>query len=98
MSLNKIEAHQVLNRVKNGLNASFNEITEALIATGDLGGRMAARVRSEVLADAVETDEALRQGQGRRMAVADDEGHRAHQGQGWSRYLESRHESRQCSP
>lgn len=49
-----MNAKQLLDKVRDGQNFSYAEITAALIATGDLDGRMAAGVRSPRVDEALE--------------------------------------------
>ena len=46
---------QLLDAVREGQNYSYEQITAALIATGDLDGRMAQGMRSQGMDDAMES-------------------------------------------
>lgn len=82
------EGHQLLNRLQEGTTFDYEQITAALIATGDLAGwrdmdgSLAARVRSQVLGQSVQRE--TQPG----VVGADQAGHTQSAWPGWSRYLD----------
>jgi hypothetical protein len=87
------EGHRLLNRLQEGETFEYGKITAALVATGDLDGRLAAGMRSEGLDQALQT---AHQGTGQTVCgrvVARHEGsHTQGAWPGWSRYLDCRNE------
>jgi hypothetical protein len=90
------QAQELLNQIKEGKTFPYDQITAALVATGDIGHiqrGMAARVRSQGLDQAVQVANqrtgAPRSGQ----LVAGNEGSDTQSAwPGWSKYLDCRHE------
>lgn len=75
-------ANQLLDAVREGQDFSYEQITAALIATGDLDGSLAAGMRSQGMGQAV-------QGTAQPSVVgADQAGHPQGAWPGWSRYLD----------
>jgi hypothetical protein len=95
------DGHLLLNKIKEGQNFDFEQITAALIATGDLAGwrethlvgSLAARMRSQGLVAPVEVASAREGNQGGKpLVVADDRENRENP-RGWcSAYLARRYE------
>ena len=95
------EGHALLNRMREGQTFAYEEITAALVATGDLAGwrethlvgSLAAGMRSQGLDQAVQV---AHQGTGseiRGCLVAGHEGsHLESAWPGWSKYLDRGHE------
>lgn len=74
--------NQLLDAVREGQDFSYEQITAALIATGDLDGSLASGVRSQRMGQAVQTE--TQPG----MVGADQAGHSQVAWPGWSRYLD----------
>jgi hypothetical protein len=53
LSMNPIQAHKILNEVKEGIWHSQNDIVRALIATGDIHGKLSS---PDSFADSRRTD------------------------------------------
>jgi len=95
------EGHQLLNKLKEGQTFFYDEITAALVATGDVAGwyeghlfrGMATGMRSEGLDQAVQTAHQGTGASGSGCLVAANQG-RDIEGAwpGWSKYLDKRHE------
>jgi len=87
------EGHRLLNRLQEGETFEYGQITAALVATGDLDGRLAAGMRSTGLDQAVQT---AHQGTRAKICGRVVEGHEGSHTQsawtGWSRYLDCRNE------
>ncbi len=83
------EGHRLLNRLQEGETFEYGQITAALVATGDLDGRLAAGMRSQRMDQPLQ---AKTQFCG--SMVAGNQGSDT-QGAwpGWSRYLDCGHES-----
>lgn len=88
--LNRDEGHALLNKMREGQTFEYEQITAALIATGDLAGwrethlvgSLAAGMRSQGMGQAV-------QGTAQPSVVgADQAGHPQGAWPGWSRYLD----------
>lgn len=102
--MNREEAHALLNQIREGQTFEYEQITAALIATGDLAGwrethlvgSLAAGMRSQGLDQAVQIAR-----QGTRKApsgclVGADEGSDTKSAwPGWSKYLDCGHEQDQ---
>ena len=86
--------NQLLDAVREGQDFSYEQITAALIATGDLDGSLAAGVRSTGMDDAVERP-AERQGDavGESLVVKGDLKDQRDSRPWCSAYLASRHET-----
>jgi hypothetical protein len=95
------DGHLLLNKIKEGQTFDFDQITAALIATGDLAGwretnlvgSLAAGMRSQGLVASVEVAPAREGNQGGKpLVVADDRENRENP-RGWcSAYLARRYE------
>lgn len=95
------EGHATLNKARDGQKVDDEQITAALIATGDLAGwrethvvgSLAAGVRSQGVDQAAQT---ASQGTGPtrsgRLVAANEGSHTEIAWSGWSKYLDCRHE------
>jgi kynureninase len=98
------EGHALLNQIREGQTFEYEQITAALIATGDLAGwrethlvgSLAAGMRSQGLDQAIQTS---RQRTGQTPSgcmVGADEGKNSESPwPGWSKYIDCRHEQDQ---
>ncbi len=95
------DAHQLLNKVREGQTFAYDEITAALVATGDLAGwrethlvgSLAAGMRSQGLVAPVEdSPERTRDAHGELMVGADHREDRENPRPWCSAYLAGRHE------
>lgn len=95
------DGHGLLNRLQEGQNFDHEQITAALIATGDLAGwresevvgSLAAGMRSQGLDQAVQVADQGTWPTGSGRLVATDQGsHIEGAWPGWSKYLDCRHE------
>ena len=86
--------NQLLDAAREGQDYSYEQITAALIATGDLDGRMAQGMRSQGMDDALERP-AERQGDalGESLVVKGDIKDQRDSRPWCSAYLASRHET-----
>lgn len=87
--MNKNEANNILDKVKDGQPYNFEQISAALFATGDLyagmrGEGMAATLQSQVNRDGPS--------EGSELVGVGESRHRAQTWQGWSKYLDRQHE------
>lgn len=89
-----MNAKLLLDRVREGQDYSYEQITAALIATGDLDGRMAKSVRGQGMDEALERP-ANGQGDavGESVVVKDDQRHQRDPRPWCSAYLASRNET-----
>ena len=87
------EGHRLLNRLKEGTAFEYQQITAALIATGDLDGGMAQGMRSQGMDEPLERP-AERQGDavGESLVVKGDLKDQRDSRPWCSAYLASRHE------
>lgn len=87
------KGHALLNRMMDGETFEYRQITAALVATGDLDGRLATGMRSTGLDQAVQT---AHQGTGPTGSGQVVAGHERSDSQsawpGWSKYLDSGNE------
>ena len=74
--------NQLLDAVREGQDFSYEQITAALFATGDLDGSLAAGMRGQGMGQAVQTE--TQPG----LVGADQAGHPQGAWPGWSRYLD----------
>ena len=95
------EGHALLNKMMEGQTFSDDQITDALIATGDiagwrepeLDGSLAAGMRSQGLDQAVQVADQGTGSAGGRCLVAGNQGRNIESAwPGWSKYLDYRHE------
>jgi hypothetical protein len=97
--MDKVTAHKILNRVREGFEYPGYEINQALKATGDIShplGRMAQRLRSQALAGQVESNsDRERIGASQCLVVRDDPEDREKPRPWCSAYLAARHEQGQ---
>jgi len=87
--MNKDQANQLLDKLRDGQQFSFEQISAALFATGDLhepmrGARMEESLQSESQGDW--------QAECSELVVGCKSGHSADPWPGWSRYLDCRNE------
>ena len=91
--LTRDEGRALLNKLREGQTFEYREITAALVATGDLDGRMAAGMRSQGLDQAVQVADQGTGPTGCGRLVASDQGrHTEGAWPGWSKYLDCGHE------
>lgn len=95
------QGHLLLNKIQEGQTFDFDQITAALIATGDLAGwrethlvgSLATGMRSQGLD---QTLQIANQGTGPtssgRLVASDEGNHIENSWPGWSKYLDCRHE------
>ena len=95
------EGHALLNRMREGQTFAYEEITAALVATGDLAGwrepevvgSLAAGMRSQGLDQAIQRETAPSGGQQSDCLVErNDQSNRTHTRQGGSRFIAGRYE------
>lgn len=87
------EGHRLLNRLQEGETFDYGQITAALVATGDLDGRLATGMRSAGLDQAVQTAHQGTGPKGSGQVVAGHEGTDSQSAwPGWSKYLDSGNE------
>lgn len=95
------EGHRLLNKLQEGAIFDYEQITEALVATGDLAGwretnlvgSLAAGMRSEGLDQAIQTAHQGTGPTGSGQVVARNEGSNSENSwPGWSKYLDSGNE------
>ena len=85
--MNRIEANKLLDKVREGHRYTFEQISAALYATGDLhdpmrGERMEAALCPE--------SEVIGQSQSAELVAASESGHHSDSWPGYSRYLDCR--------
>jgi len=83
------EGHRLLNRLKEGTAFEYQQITAALIATGDLDGGMAQGMRSTGMDKPLQAETRFCGSMVARNQGSDTQG----AWPGWSRYLDCGHES-----
>ena len=95
------EGHALLNRMREGQTFAYEEITAALVATGDLAGwrepevvgSLAAGMRSQGLDQAIQRETAPGGGeQSDCLVERNDQSNRTHTRQGGSRLVAGRYE------
>jgi len=87
----KTEANKLLDKARDGTRFTFEEISAALYATGDLHDG----VRSEGMEDALQAeDQAIRQSESPNMVVSSQGRHSQDSWPGWSKYLDRRNEQK----
>ena len=87
--MNRIEANKLLHKAREGHRYTFEEISAALYATGDLHDSM----RGERMEEAAQGQSAaVRQSEGSELVVASESRHSQDSWAGWSRYLDCRNE------
>ena len=87
------EGRALLNKLQEGQTFEYREITAALVATGDLDGRMAAGMRSQGLDQAVQVANQGTRATDSGFVVAGNEGrHFESQGATGAGYVDSRYE------
>lgn len=85
--MNRIEANKLLDKAREGHRYTFEEISAALYATGDLYDPMRGKGMEEA---AREESAAVRQGESPELVVASEGRHSQDSWAGWSRYLDCR--------
>lgn len=84
-------ANQLLDKAREGHRFTFEEISAALYATGDLHDPM----RGKGMEDALQTeDQTAGKDQSPRLVVASEGRHSQNSWTGWSRYLDCRNEQK----
>ena len=87
--MNSQEANKLLDKARDGTRFTFEEISAALYATGDLHDPM----RGEGMEGSVQAEgQAARQGESPELVVAGESRHSQDSWTGWSRYLDCRNE------
>jgi len=87
--VNRFEANQLLDKARDGHRYTFEQISAALYATGDLHDP----VRSERVEESLQSqDKSIGQGQSPKLVVASEGRHPENSWQGWSKYLDRRNE------
>jgi hypothetical protein len=95
------EGHLLLDKIKEGQTFEYEQITAALIATGDLAGwrethlvgSLAAGMRSQGLDQAIQiARQRTGDAHGKCLVGANEGGHPEGAWPGWSRYLDRGHE------
>ncbi len=87
--MNRELANKILDKARDGKRYTFEEISAALYATGDLHDP----VRSEGMEEAAQGQSAAaREGKSPELVVASESRHSQDSWTGWSRYLDCRNE------
>ena len=85
--MNRELANKLLNKARDGTRFTFEEISAALYATGDLHDPM----RGEGMEESLQTeDQAAGQSESPKLVVASEERHSPDSWPGWSKYLDKR--------
>ena len=88
--MNREVANKLLDKARDGHRFTFEEISAALYATGDLHDP----VRSEGVEESLQSqDKSIGQGQSPKLVVASEGRHPENSWQGWSKYLDNRAKS-----
>jgi hypothetical protein len=88
--MNRLEANKLLDKLREGQKFTFEQISAALYATGDLHDPM----RSERVEEAAQGQSAaVRQGESHELVAASESRHSQDSWAGWSRYLDCRAKS-----
>ena len=88
--MNREVANKLLDKARDGHRFTFEEISAALYATGDLHDP----VRSEGVEESLQSqDKSIGQGQSPKLVVASEGRHPEDSWQGWSKYLDYRAKS-----
>jgi hypothetical protein len=87
--MNRLEANKLLDKAREGHKFSFEQISAALYATGDLHDPM----RGQGVEEAAQGQSAAAgQGEGSELVVASEGRHSQDSWPGWSKYLVTSHE------
>jgi len=87
--MNREVANKLLDKAREGHRFTFEQISAALYATGDLHDRM----RGEGMEESLQAeDQAAGQSESPKLVVASEGRHSADSWPGWSRYLDCRNE------
>ena len=87
--MNRFEANQLLDKAREGHRYTFEQISAALYATGDLHDPM----RGEGMETALCPESAItRQSESPKLVVASESRHSPDSWPGWSKYLDRRNE------
>ena len=87
--MNRFDANKLLDSAREGQRYTFEEISAALYATGDLHDPM----RGERMEEAAQGQSAAAgQSEGSELVVASESRHSQDSWTGWSRYLDKRNE------
>ena len=87
--MNSESANKLLDKAREGHRFTFEQISAALYATGDLHGRMrGARMEESLQAE----DQAIGQSESPKLVVASEGRHSPDSWPGYSRYLDCRNE------
>ena len=87
------EGHALLNKMREGQTFDYEQITAALVATGDLDRGMAARMRSQGLDQGLQiADQGTGPTGSGRLVASDKRSHTEGAWPGWSKYLDCGHE------
>lgn len=85
--MNRESANQLLDKARDGTRFTFEEISAALYATGDLHDPM----RGEGMEESLQAeDQAAGQGQSPELVVSSEGRHSQDSWPGWSKYLDKR--------
>jgi hypothetical protein len=83
------EANQLLDKLRDGHRYTFEQISAALYASGDLHDPMRSAGMASALSSQAET---IGQGQSPKLVVSSENRHSADSWAGYSRYLDKRNE------
>jgi len=87
--MNRLEANQLLDKLRDGHRYTFEQISAALFASGDLHDPMrSARMETAPPSDGAGTG----QGESTKLVVSSENRHSADSWAGYSRYLDKRNE------
>jgi len=87
--MNRLEANKLLDKLREGHRFTFEQISAALYATGDLHDPM----RGERMEEAAQGQSAAaREGESPELVAASESRHSQDSWAGWSRYLDCRDE------
>ena len=87
--MNRLEANKLLDKLREGHKFTFEQISAALYATGDLHDPM----RGEGMEESLQAeDQAAGQSESSNMVAASEGRHLENSWAGWSRYLDCRNE------
>ena len=87
--MNRLEANKLLDKLREGHRFTFEQISAALYATGDLHDPMRGLGMETTLQG---QDEGAGQGEGSKLVAASEGRHSPNSWPGWSRYLVIDHE------
>ncbi len=87
--MNRLEANKLLDKLREGQKFTFEQISAALYATGDLHDPM----RGEGMEGSLQAEgQAAGQGESPELVAASESRHSQDSWAGWSRYLDCRNE------